>query len=88
MFNISINGNSFSENLDEFDSIRSVLLYRLVKSRHDAVTTFQLCIIISVCVLQTQHVVRGWTDSEYQSGFENLQEGKNEAPNEQSCVNL
>lgn len=30
MFNISIDGSSLSENLDEFDSIRSVLLYRLV----------------------------------------------------------
>lgn len=46
MFNISINGSSFSENLDEFDSIRSVLLYRLVKTRHDDVTTSQLCISI------------------------------------------
>lgn len=66
MFNISINGSSFSENLDEFDSIRSVLLYRLVKTRNDVVTTSQLC-IISLCVLQTQHVVRGWIVSEYQS---------------------
>lgn len=39
MFNISINGSSFSEKLDEFDSIRSVLLYRLVKTEHDDVTT-------------------------------------------------
>lgn len=88
MFNISLNGNSFSENLDEFDSIRSVLLYRLVKSRHDVVTTSQLCIVISLCVLQTQHVVRGWIGSEYQSGFENLQEGNNKAPHEQTCVHF
>lgn len=38
---------SFSENLDEFDSIRSVLLYRLVETRHDVVTASQLC--ISIC---------------------------------------
>ena len=31
MFNISIDGGSFSKNLEDFDSIRSVLLYRSVK---------------------------------------------------------
>lgn len=31
MFNISLDGGSFSKNLDDFDSIRSVLLYRSVK---------------------------------------------------------
>lgn len=39
-------------------------------------------------MLQTQHVVRIWIASEYQRGFENLQEGNNEAPNEQSCVHF
>lgn len=34
MFNISIDGGSFSKNLEDFDSIRSVLLYRSVKSLH------------------------------------------------------
>lgn len=31
MFNIPIDGGSFSKNLEDFDSIRSVLLYRSVK---------------------------------------------------------
>lgn len=83
MFNISIHGNSFSENLDEFDSIRSVLLYRLVKNRHDVVTASQRCIIVSLCVL---HVARGWIVSEYHSGFENLREGGNNEA--QSCVHF
>lgn len=33
MFNISIDGSSFSKNLEDFDSIRSVLLYRSVKTK-------------------------------------------------------
>lgn len=41
MFNISIDESYFPENLDEFDSIRSVLLYRLVKYRYDVVTKSQ-----------------------------------------------
>ena len=36
MFNISIDGGSFSKNLEDFDSIRSVLLYRSVANSHDA----------------------------------------------------
>lgn len=32
MFNISIDGSSYSKNLEDFDSIRSVLLYRSVRT--------------------------------------------------------
>lgn len=74
MFNISIDGSSLSENLDEFDSIRSVLLYRLVNPETTLSTNLDAAFIY---LLQTQHVVRGRIVSEYHGGFANQQGGRN-----------
>lgn len=76
MFNISIDGSSLSENLDEFDSIRSVLLYRLVNPE-TMLSTNPNAASIYLRMLQTQHVVRSWIVSEYHGGFENPQGGRN-----------
>lgn len=48
MFNISIDGASFSKNLEDFDSIRSVLLYRSVQLTNGARLLLGYC---SACVL-------------------------------------
>lgn len=82
MFNISIDGSSLSENLDEFDSIRSVLLYRLVNPETTLSTNLDaafiyLSIYLRIYLLQTQHVVRGRIVSEYHGGFANQQGGRN-----------
>lgn len=82
MFNISTDGSSLSENLDEFDSIRSVLLYRLVNPETTLSTNLDaafiyLSIYLRIYLLQTQHVVRGRIVSEYHGGFANQQGVRN-----------
>lgn len=69
MFNTSIDGSSLSENLDEFDSIRSVLLYRLVNPETPSTNPSAAYLSIYLRVLQTQHVVRSRIVSEYHGGF-------------------
>lgn len=71
MFNISIDGSSLSENLDEFDSIRSVLLYRLVNPE---TTLYLNAASIYLRMLLTQHVVRSWIVSEYHGDLKNRKE--------------
>lgn len=84
MFNVSGDCSSFSENLDEFDSIRSVLLYRSVKSRYAVICPFMF-VFVFMFVLQTQHV-GGWIVSERQSGFKNPQGGRNNDETQQRRV--
>lgn len=88
MFNISIDGSSLSENLDEFDSIRSVLLYRLVNPETTLSTNLNAAhLSIYLRMLQTQHVVRSLIVSEYHGGFENLQGGRNnDTINTHACI--
>lgn len=78
MFNISLDGSSLSENLDEFDSIRSVLLYRLVNPETTLSTNLSAAhLSIYLRMLQTRHVVRSWIVSKYHGGFETPQGGRN-----------
>lgn len=66
MFNIPIDGSSFSKNFEDFDSIRSVLLYRSVKplSKWSQSATNDLC--KGQIVLYCQRL------PEYQRGFKSL----------------
>lgn len=71
MFNISLDGGSFSKNLDDFDSIRSVLLYRSVKpiqgwTIQNLVYSFDCIFVKLFCLVRDQRV------SEYRRGFNNL----------------
>lgn len=61
MFNISIDGGSFSKNLEDFDSIRSVLLYRSVKHLNCYLHKACVCLIQPevVGVVGRRHFVRG-----------------------------